>query len=38
MRSVTHAAYAKANIRLEELLKEVGTDTPEDSPQMIELI
>ena len=36
--SITYAAYIKANIRLEELLKEVGNDTLEDSPQMIELL
>ncbi len=26
------------NLRLEELLKEVGNDTHEDSPQMIEFL
>tara|TARA_E500000318_G_C3542404_1_gene205199 strand:+ start:876 stop:1238 length:363 start_codon:yes stop_codon:yes gene_type:complete len=37
-KSITHAAYIKANLRLEELLKEVGNDTPEDSPEMVELL
>jgi len=38
MKTVTHAAYTKAYIRLEELLKVVGNDTPEDSPPMIDLL
>ena len=36
--SITYAAYIKVNLRLEELLKEVGNDTHEDSPQMIEFL
>lgn len=38
MNAVTHELYVKANIRLEELLKVVGNDTPDDSPQMLELL
>lgn len=38
MNTLTHKLYAQANIRLEELLKVVDNDTPEDSSQMIELL
>lgn len=38
MKTVTHKDYVKANIRLEALLKEVDNDTPEDAPQMKELL
>lgn len=38
MKTVTHKDYVKANIRLETLLKEVDNDTPEDAPQMKELL
>ncbi|MFS4448704.1 helix-turn-helix domain-containing protein [Maribacter sp. 2307UL18-2] len=37
-KSITHEAYVKANLRLEELLNVVGNDTPEDSPEMVELL
>jgi len=35
---ITHKQYVKANLRLEELLKVVGNDTPEDSTEVIELL
>lgn len=38
MKTITHEEYAKANIRLEELLKVVGNETPKHSPLMKELI
>lgn len=38
MKTVTHKDYVKANIRLETLLKEVDNDTPDDAPQMKELL
>lgn len=37
MKSVTLKEYIAANIRLELLLKELGNETPEDGPRMIEL-
>lgn len=38
METITHRQYLEANIRLEELLKEISNDTPENSPQMIDLL
>ncbi|MGK2861785.1 MAG: helix-turn-helix domain-containing protein [Chitinophagaceae bacterium] len=38
MKTITHSEYIKANLRLEELLKLVGNDTPEDAPEMKELL
>lgn len=38
MKLVTHKEYIDANIRLEFLLREVGNNTAEDHPQMIELV
>ena len=38
MSTVSHKQYVKANLRLEELLKEVDNDTPNDSPLSKELI
>jgi HTH-type transcriptional regulator/antitoxin HigA len=38
VRSITHEDYVKANLRLEELLKEVDERSPEDSPLSKELI
>ncbi|MCL8008783.1 type II toxin-antitoxin system HigA family antitoxin [Gelidibacter japonicus] len=38
MKSVTLKEYIAANIRLELLLKELGNETPEDDPRMIELV
>lgn len=37
MENITEKEYLKANDRLEELLKQVGNDTPDDSPLLIEL-
>lgn len=37
MENITEKAYLKANDRLEELLKLVSNDTPDDSPLLIEL-
>ncbi len=38
MSTISHKQYVKANLRLEELLKEVDNNTPEDSPSSKELI
>ncbi|WP_136465424.1 helix-turn-helix domain-containing protein [Flagellimonas onchidii] len=38
MNTISHKQYVEANLRLEELLKEVDNNTPEDSPLSIELI
>ncbi|KAA2217415.1 helix-turn-helix domain-containing protein [Maribacter flavus] len=38
MSTISHKQYVEANIRLEELLKEVDNKTPEDSPLSKELI
>lgn len=38
MSTISHKQYVEANLRLEELLKEVDNNTPEDSPLSKELI
>lgn len=38
MSTISHKQYVEANLRLEELLKEVNDNTPEDSPLTKELI
>nr|WP_298998286.1 helix-turn-helix domain-containing protein [uncultured Allomuricauda sp.] len=38
MSTISHKQYVEANLRLEELLKEVDNTTPEDSPLSKELI
>ena len=38
MSAISHKQYVEANLRLEELLKEVDNNTPEDSPLSKELI
>ncbi len=38
MDTISHKQYVEANLRLEELLKEVDDNTPEDSPLSKELI
>ncbi len=38
MEMITHQQYVQANLRLEELLKEVGDETPEDALLMGELV
>ena len=37
MENTTHQQYVHANLRLEELLKEIGDHNPEDAPIMMEL-
>ncbi|NYJ28067.1 type II toxin-antitoxin system HigA family antitoxin [Allomuricauda sp. ARW1Y1] len=38
MSTISHKQYVEANLRLEELLKEVDNNTPKDSPLSKELI
>ncbi|WP_422859652.1 helix-turn-helix domain-containing protein [Flagellimonas sp. S174] len=38
MSAISHKQYVEANLRLEELLKEVDNNTPEDSPLSKELV
>ena len=38
MSAISHKQYVEANLRLEELLKKVDNNTPEDSPLAQELI
>ncbi len=38
METITHEQYIKATLRLEELLKEINSNTPENSPLMLEMI
>ena len=38
MSTISHKQYIEANLRLEELLKEVDNNTPEESPLSKELI
>ncbi len=38
MSTISHKQYVEANLRLEELLREVDNNTPEDSPLSKELV